>query len=47
MVERIQMSTETIELGPSGYVFKSDAETYLAPALEAVLNGKQFFSGRD
>ena len=40
-----EVITEAIQLGASGYVFKSDAETHLAPALEAVLNGKQYFDG--
>jgi len=33
-------------LGASGYVFKSEAETHLVRALEAVLKGEQFFRGR-
>lgn len=41
-----EVIAEAIELGASGYVFKSDAEAYLAPALEAVMNGKRFFNGR-
>lgn len=35
---------ETAMLGASGYVFKSQAETDLLLAVDAVLQGKQFFS---
>ena len=41
-----EVISEAVKLGASGYVFKSEAETRLVPALEAVLNGKPFFSGR-
>jgi DNA-binding NarL/FixJ family response regulator len=33
-------------LGASGYVLKSEAQEKLLPALEAALEGKQFFSSR-
>ena len=36
---------EAITLGASGYVFKSQAETDLLTAVEAVLQGKEFFNG--
>jgi DNA-binding NarL/FixJ family response regulator len=39
-----EVISEAVKLGASGYVFKSEAETSLLPALEAVLNGKRFFS---
>lgn len=35
-----------VELGVSGYVFKSEAETNLFAAIDAVLDGKQFFTGQ-
>jgi len=40
----LEVISEAVKLGSSGYVLKSEAETSLVPALEAVLNGKQFFS---
>ena len=38
---------EAREVGAYGYVFKSDAESDLLVALEAVIAGKQFFSGQN
>ncbi len=35
---------EAILLGADGFVFKSDAESDLLPAVQAVLAGKKFFS---
>ena len=39
-----ELIAEAIELGASGYVFKSEAETNLFAAIEAVLAGRHFFS---
>jgi DNA-binding NarL/FixJ family response regulator len=36
---------EAINLGASGYVLKTNAELDLLPALQAALQGKQFFHG--
>lgn len=41
-----ELVEEAVELGVSGYVFKSEAETNLFAAIDAVLDGKQFFSGQ-
>ena len=41
-----EVISEAEKLGASGYVFKSEAESKLVPALEAALDGKRFFSGR-
>jgi DNA-binding NarL/FixJ family response regulator len=38
---------ETVILGASGYVLKSQAETDLIIAVDAVLQGKQFFNDDD
>ena len=40
-----ELVEKAIELGASGYVFKSEAERNLFAAIDAVLDGRQFFSG--
>lgn len=42
-----ELVAEAIELGVSGYVFKYEAEGHLFAAIDALLEGKQFFSGQD
>ena len=40
------IAREALDAGAQGYVIKIDAESELLPAIEAVLQGKQFISGR-
>src|SRR5262249_27853159 len=41
-----EIASEALRAGGSGYLAKSDAGSGLWPAMEAVLQGKQFFSAR-
>ena len=40
------IAREALNAGAQGYVIKTDAESDLLPAIEAVLSGKQFISSR-
>jgi DNA-binding NarL/FixJ family response regulator len=40
------IAREALDAGAQGYVIKTDAESELLPAIEAVLQGKQFISSR-
>ena len=40
------IAREALNAGAQGYVIKTDAESELLPAIEAVLQGKQFISSR-
>lgn len=40
----LDIATEVLTVGASGYVVKSDAGSELLPAVKAVLSGKQFIS---
>jgi DNA-binding NarL/FixJ family response regulator len=37
---------EALSLGAAGYIFKTDANEALLPAIDAILSGKQFVSSR-
>ena len=40
------IAREALDAGAQGYVIKTDAESELLPAIEVVLQGKQFISSR-
>ena len=46
LIRSSDIAREALNAGAQGYVLKTDAESELLPAIEAVLQGKQFISSR-